>query len=92
MEDLFSSEATKAAFKAWAIPDMPPTTYHPCDNDRFYEFVHQFYMNEESKQLNEENFVAITSSICPAPYAEEMFTDYCRRANAILGYLHYFND
>lgn len=90
-KDLFVSKATNDAFNAWANPAMPPTTYHPCDDERFYNFVHQFYKNEESGKLNEEDFVATTSAICPVPNAEDIFTDYCRRANAILGYLHYFN-
>lgn len=90
MEDLFTSEATNQAFNVWANPDMPPITYHPLDIERFYDFVHQFYENESDKMINEEEFVRRASAVCPFPYAEEMFTDYCRRANAIIGYLHYF--
>ena len=84
---LFTSAATSQAFEAW-VKSNP--NYHPYDDQRFYDFIQAYYENKEGKTINEEDFVEQACLISSAPDAEEMLLNYCKKANAILGYLHYF--
>ena len=91
MKVLFTKDATRAAFENWiGSPETLIQNQHICDDHRFYEFVRTFYENEDSGYIEEDAFVHKAMSIDFRAEAEEVYSKYCDRANAILAYLRYF--
>ena len=91
MKNLFQKAATRTAFENWiGSTETLLQNQHDCDNNRFYEFVREFYENEDSDFIEEDAFVHEAMSKDSRPEAEKVYVKYCDRANAILKYLRYF--